>query len=493
MDALTRRPHVALALCVAGMLAAEAGYRWRTSVAWLFLEGAFGLAALAVAWLARERLRLAPLLVLTCALQAGFLLVHLWLGAIADVDTSQVYRVQGNALLDGRYPDSEYPTGAVLLFALEALLGGGPTKTANALLMIPFQLVTVAAVWSLRTRWTPWLAVLVGLWPANAYYWEFKFDLVPAALLAAGLALAYRERWTFAGLALGLGTAVKWTPAIAFVALAAWLAVGRRWTALRVTALAFAAALLVIHLPFLVLDPGGVAHAYTEQGDRPITAESVWYLLLRPFDQAELRGHLSEPAGAPGWANAGATLLQAALVLTALVLAARARSLRAAVALAALAPVAFLLANRIFSPQFLVPMLAGWAVAAALLLASERALLAVGGAAVLATGANAFVYPYALPFYDHTWPVASATLFVLGFGLTGWLLLQAQAAPEDDRRREREDREGVEVVEDHRQVEEVGDHRAGEGGGEPPRERPDPRRERIPRGGERPADRPGSA
>lgn len=426
MDAL-RRPHLALAGCALGMVAAEAGYRWRTSLLWLFLEGAFGLAALAVAWLGRERLRLARLLLLALALQAGFLVVHLWLGAIADVDTARVYRFQGNALLDGNYPESEYPTGAVLLFALEALLGGGPTKTANALLMIPFQLVAVAAVWSLRTRWSPWTCVLVALWPANAYYWEFKFDLVPAALLAAGLALVLRERWTLAGIALGIGTAVKWTPALAFAALALWLAAGRRWPPLRAAGLAFAAVLLVVHVPFLV---GGaqdeVVFAYTHQGERGITAESVWYLLLRPFGLAELSGHLSYSAGAPDWANVAATLVQAGLLLTVLVLAARARTLRSAVALAALAPGVFLLANRIFSPQFLVPILVAWAVAAALVVRTERQALAVGLAAVAATGANAFVYPYALPFYDQTWPVASAILFAAGFALTGWLTRQAE-------------------------------------------------------------------
>ena len=423
------RPHGALAACVLGMVAAEAGYRWHTSLLWLFLQGAFGLAALWVAWRARARLRLAPLLALTAALQAGFVVVHLWLGAIADVDTETVYRLHGEALLDGRYPDAEYPTGAVLLFAFEALVGGGETKTPNALLMIPFQLLTVAAVWSLRTRWSPWFAALVALWPANAYYWEFKFDLVPTALLAVGLALAWRERWTWTGVALGLGTAVKWTPALALLALGAWLAAGRRWTQLRAAGLAFAGSLLVVHLPFLLWDPGGVAYAYTEQGDRTITAESVWYMLLRPFGLAELEGHISMPAGAPDWANVAATLLQLALVALAVWLAARARSLRAAVAIAALAPAAFLLANRIFSPQFLVTALAGWAVAAALLVRTERQALAAAGAAVLATGANAFVYPYALPFYDYTWPVASALLFAAGFALTGRLL---QAAAEDD-------------------------------------------------------------
>jgi hypothetical protein len=427
--ALTR-PHFALAACVVGIVAAEAGYQWRTSIAWLFLEGAFGLAALVVAWRARERLRLLPLLGLALALQGGFVLIHLWLGATADVDTSIVYKNQGNALLDGDYPRSEYPTGAVLLFALEALLGGGATKTANALLMIPFQLACVAAVWSLRTRWSPWLAAFLALWPANAYYWEFKFDLVPAALLAVGLVLALRERWALAGLTLGLGTAVKWTPALAAVALGAWLVAARRWPPLRTAALAFAAALLLVHLPFLPWAADDVAAAYTRQGDRPITPESVWYLLLRPFDLAELRGHLSFSAGAPDWANVGATVVQATLLLTVLAVAARASTLRAAAAAAALAPVAFLLTNRIFSPQFLVPMLVAWAVAAALVVRTEREALAVGVAAVAATGANAFVYPFALPFYDQTWPIASTILFVSGLALSGWLLARTTAAEE---------------------------------------------------------------
>ncbi|MGH3132072.1 MAG: hypothetical protein ACRDNX_14760, partial [Gaiellaceae bacterium] len=117
-SSLSRNPHLALGLGVAGMLAAEAGYRARISVAWLLLEGAVGLAALLLAWRVRERLRLVPLLALALAFQAGLVAVHLWLGADADVDTSIVYRLRGEALLDGEYPRSEYPTGAVLLFAL---------------------------------------------------------------------------------------------------------------------------------------------------------------------------------------------------------------------------------------------------------------------------------------------------------------------------------------------------------------------------------------
>jgi hypothetical protein len=104
-----------------------------------------------------------------------------------DKDSSAVFRWQGNGLLRGDYPRSEYPVGAVLLFALEAWLGGGATRTANALLMAPFHLLVLASVWLARPRFGAWLAAVVALWPLNAFYWEFKFDLVPAALLVLGL------------------------------------------------------------------------------------------------------------------------------------------------------------------------------------------------------------------------------------------------------------------------------------------------------------------
>ena len=442
MPTASRRPHLVLLAGVAAVLAAEAGYQTWTSVAWLFLQGAVALTALLVAWGAQSRLRLPPVLGLALALQGGLVAVHLALGATADVDSETVYRLQGNALLDGDYPRSEYPTGAVLLFALEALLGGGETRVANALLMLPFGLLAVAAIWALRTRWSAWLAVVVALWPANAYYWEFKFDLVPAALLAAGLVLAWRERWALSGLALGLGTAVKWSPALAFATLAVTLLASGRRRALGVHALAFALVVVLVHLPFLVWSPGDVAAAYTRQGGRGITAESLWYLLLRPLDLAHVRGHLSFSAGAPDWANVGAGLLQVLLLLLVLAAAVRVRrDQRAAVALAALAPVLFLLTNRIFSPQFLVPLLTAWAIAGALLVTTEREQLLLGLTMAAAAAANAFVYPFALPFYAQTWPILSAILFGLGLGLTGWLVARAlrparaQSPELSDRRR----------------------------------------------------------
>lgn len=101
-----------------------------------------------------------------------------------------------------------------------------------------------------------------------------------------------------------------------------------------------------------------------------------------------------------GVANAldvGVTLVQAALVAALVVLAARARSRSAAIALAALAPAVFLLTNRVLSSQFLVLLVGVWALAAALVVVSEREQLAVGAAMAGATFANALVHPYTVP------------------------------------------------------------------------------------------------
>ncbi len=421
-------PHVALAVAAVSVIGLEYGYRTWTSDAWLLLEAAVAGAGLFYAWRRQDRLRLAPLLGLALAFHGAWIALHLGLDVRGDVDTRTVFRRQGDSLLAGNYPHSEYPVGAVLLFAFESWVSGGATRTANAIVMIPFQLASAWAVWSTRTRLARWLAAVVSLWPLNAFSWEFKFDLVPTALLAVGLVLALRGRWSLAGIALGAGALVKWTPGLAFLALLAWLFAARRTADARRHAVAFVATVAVVYVPFLLWDPGGVGAAYSRQGGRAITAESVWYLVLHPFGLAHLRSHISFGAGAPGWATPVAAVIQALLVLAVVGAAARARSVAAAVALAAIAPVAFLLTNRIFSPQFMVLVTVALALAGALVLETRRQQLALGVGICAATLANAFVYPFALPHYALTWQLASAALFGAGLAATGWLALRALAA-----------------------------------------------------------------
>jgi hypothetical protein len=124
-----------------------------------------------------------------------------------------------------------------------------------------------------------------------------------------------------------------------------------------------------------------------------------------------------------------ATLIQVMLLVALLAAAVRVRRRpRSALALAALAPAVFLLTNRIFSPQFMVVLFAAWAIAGALVARTRREQLLIGVAATGASIGNAFVFPFALPHYDLTWPVCSALVFVLGLGLSAWLALRAVSA-----------------------------------------------------------------
>jgi hypothetical protein len=417
-------PNLALALAAAAVVALEAVYRKNVSDAWLLAQALVAAAALIYAWTVQERLRAAPVVAVALALPLALLAVHLGLDVHGDKDSRILYRWQGNMLRHGDYPRSEYPVGAVLLFGFETWLGGGATRTVNALLMAPLQAVLVAVIWLTGRPYALWLAAVVGLWPANAFFWQYKFDAAPAALLALGLLLAWRERWALAGVALAAGALVKWTPLLVALGLVLWLFASRRPRLALSHAVAFVATVAIVYVPALLASDDVLA-AYERQGGRAITPESAWYLVLRPFGLAHVRTHISFSAGAPHWADVTATVLQAALVFLVLVLVVRARSPRTAIALAALAPATFLLTNRIFSPQFALVLFAAWAFAGALVVRSAWEQLATGVAMAAAALGNEFVYPFALPRYDQTWVLCSAVLFGTGLALTGWLALRA--------------------------------------------------------------------
>jgi hypothetical protein len=419
-------PHLVLAAEAVGVLLAEYLYRTRghpytqrSSPVWLLVEPVVASAALAFAWRVQERLRLTPVLGLAAAFHLLWIALHLHLNVPPDMDVTRIYKPEGSALLHGQYPRSEYPPAAVVLFAAEAWLDPTHMATVNRLLMVPFQLVTVAAIWGLRTRYSGWLAAVVALWPMNMFHWEFRYDLVPTALLAAGLALALRGRWGWSGLALGVGAAAKWTPALSFAVLALWclVAAGRpRWAG-RLSVF-FAAGLLVFYLPFLVWSPTAVAAAYTRQGGRTITGESLWYLVIRLTGLRHQLPGIPLPAGAPHWTDIAAVGVQAIAVLGLIAAGALVRSRPAAVALAAIAPVVFLLTNRIFSAQYLVLMLAAWAIALALLSHNKRQQAGWTAVALAATAANAFVFPFILWNRDKTWLTCAVVLFALSLALT---------------------------------------------------------------------------
>jgi hypothetical protein len=177
---------------------------------------------------------------------------------------------------------------------------------------------------------------------------------------------------------------------------------------------------LAIHVPFAIWDAGDLFAAYTKQGGRSIIAESMWYLPLHFFGVVEFPQSVGDEAGAPAWADAGATVVQVLLLIGLLAAAARTRRLDSAVAIAALVPVAFLLTNRVFSPQFVLVAMAGWAIAGAVLVRTRRKQLVLGTAILAAALLNAAVFPHGAPYEGPRWELSSLGFFVLALAITIW-------------------------------------------------------------------------
>jgi hypothetical protein len=402
-------------LAVHGLLAAFAVaalvLQWmiaaRDPAPWALAQLPVGIAGLVFAWRYQERLSLRWILILTLAFRLGSILVFRHLGYAGDQDPNAVYLSEGHALLHGNYPASEYPVAAVFLFAFEAAVNPSPPQVANALTLLPFILICVCAIWSLRTRWSPWLATCIGLWPLDAYYWQFRYDGIAAALLAVGILLAVRERFAWSGAALAVGACFKWTPGLSAIGIAVWLVHRRSHRpAARLTA-GFLAAGLLIYVPALLRWPAhDVLASFQKQSVRQLTGESIWYWPARALGLTH--GIFPEwaSAGAPHWVDVVVTVLQVAILVAVVAVGLRRRS--SASTMAALLPVLFLCTNRVFSPQFVLVVAVGMAIVTARSHASRREELAMGLGIMLTSGLNVFVYPWNDPFHRLSWGLFAA-------------------------------------------------------------------------------------
>lgn len=422
----TSGTHLPLALA-ALLLLVIAGEGVDQTLAGPGIEAMVAGVALALAWRRRSSLRLAPVLALGLGLQLARLGVHVALGVHADADSRMVYTSEGSAVLHGTFPPSPYPAGAVALFTLETWLGGGSASTTNALLMIPFQALVVIALWALKTRWSAWTAAAVALWPLNAFFWDYRFDLVPAATIAVGIVLARRERWHAAGWALGLGAVAKWTPALTAVVLLVWLLSARRVRTAAAHTFGFAIPFAIVSIPPFLFATRAASAPYRAQSMRDITGESLPYLPLRALGLARPARHYYGVAHVPSWSNPLVVLLQILAVAVVVALAARVRPAASVFALAALAPAVFLLTNRVFSPQYFVVIVVVCAVAALLVVQRASTLLAIAGVVGAATVANATLFP-ALAKSSHGWAWMSAAALLPACVVVVWLAAHAVEA-----------------------------------------------------------------
>jgi uncharacterized membrane protein len=313
------------------------------------------------------------------------------------VDTP-IYERYGEAMVDGQVPYRdirlEYPPAALPVFLIPALGEGDYRSTFEGLMAG----LGVALVLLVLVAASPAAAMFVAVAPLLLGSVVLtRFDLWPAVLTAAALALLLAGRFRFAFAVFGVATAAKVYPALLVpIALAhVWRTRGRREAL--VCGGVFAGAIAVIVLPFAVLSPGGVWDSVWVQAGRPLQIESLGAGLLLAAHQAfgldltmeSSHGSQNLVGGAADTLAVLTTVVQVATVVAVWVWYVRGPADRDRLVRACAAAVcAFVVFGKVLSPQFLI-----WLVPLVPLVRGRRGLLA-GGVLAAALVLTQLWFPY---------------------------------------------------------------------------------------------------
>ena len=227
-----------------------------------------------------------------------------------------------------------------------------------------------------------WQALLVAFSPALILSAFVNWDLIAMALTALGIAAWAARRGVWAGILLGLAVAAKFYPLVVFGPL---LLLCLRTGQLREFARTFAAAAvawLAVNLPVMIIAPSGWATFYVFSKNRGADWGSVWYM----FEYFNLPVVGNSQLSALNKLSA-VFLIVAVAAVAVLALAAPRRPRLGQLCFLVLA--AFLMTNKVWSPQYVI-----WLVPLAVL-------------------ARPRLWPYAL------WQLAEVGYF---FGIWGYLI-----------------------------------------------------------------------
>jgi uncharacterized membrane protein len=220
----------------------------------------------------------------------------------------------------------------------------------TCLLLSACALLTTRAVLALSGR-RPWDAAMVALSPLLFVHAFTNWDLVAVLLATLGMWAWARQRPVLAGLLLGLGVAAKLYPVLVLGALfLLCLRAGRLGTWLR-AAVAAGVAWAAVNVPLAVLAPGNWSRFFRLNSSRPADPDSIWNLLLHASGNRILDGPLA-PGQTPTVLNAvvAVSLLLMVAGVAWMTLSAPVRPRVAQVAFLLVA--AFLLLNKVWSPQY---------------------------------------------------------------------------------------------------------------------------------------------
>ncbi|MEW1772884.1 glycosyltransferase 87 family protein [Streptomyces sp. NPDC086777] len=215
------------------------------------------------------------------------------------------------------------------------------------MLMLCAAIIAVCVVRTHRRR--PWDGLLVALAPAFALTATINWDLLAVALTAAAMLMWSRSRPLAFGVLLGLATAAKLYPVFLLgpLFLLCWRA--GKWREFFVATGGAVAAWLVVNLPVMIFAFDGWSKFYTFSQERGVDFGSFWLIWAQ---------NTTTPPSTD-FVNTAATVLVLLCFLGVAALALTAPRRPRFAQLAFLVVAAFILTNKVYSPQYvlwLVPL-----------------------------------------------------------------------------------------------------------------------------------------
>ena len=366
-----------------------------------------------------------------------------WVYGLHDISDTSIYFDYAGRMAHGFRPyvdfPVEYPPLAIPLFIIPGHTGSVRAYTdwfnvEMYVMMTAAAAATAAAAVRLwpkgRTAYAVAIAFAACVLATGAIVGN-RFDAAVALVLALFLLLMAYQKWTMAALVLGVGFALKLTPAI-MLPLVFILAVERR-TILWGCLYFFLGALLPF-LPFLANGTSGLQYVFTYHLQRPLQVESV---LATPLLFGNVIGKVwvevgtaygsqfVAATGAATLARLSGALELAALAATYALIWRRRVTLRARPDLVPLAVLALILAfmtfGKVLSPQYVIWILP----AVALIVVERRVLGAVLVGVLLLTQIEFPAHYWTFIYLQHgsmMIVVARNLLLVVAFAMSVWYL-----------------------------------------------------------------------
>ncbi len=216
----------------------------------------------------------------------------------------------------------------------------------TALLAIFAVAGTLATAYLAGRSWR-WTAIGVALAPGLILASFINWDLIAMGLAMTGLAAWAARRQVLAGILLGLAVATKFYPVVFFGPLLLLCLRAGRLRAFAVTTASAAAAWLAVNLPVAVLAPGGWSRFYVLNSRRPADWGSIWY-----FFESQHWPLVGDPRLSLLNALSLGSFCVLFALIAALALGAQRRPRLAQLCFLTLA--AFLLAGKVWSPQYVI-------------------------------------------------------------------------------------------------------------------------------------------